>query len=128
MARGIAPSLIFGDPVLAEMVNKRPTTIEALLSIEGVTHHRADKYGAKTVALIAAFCAANQLQSNVGIRLREVSGAADSAADSSQQWRNCVTDTVSKSVDLFLAGKTVAQIRAERAIAESTGLRKARRS
>ena len=41
----IPPFVVFHDSTLAEMVEEKPTTRQALLQITGVGEQKADKYG-----------------------------------------------------------------------------------
>ncbi len=67
LAQGVAPFMVFSDTALAHMAEARPTSLDTLARIEGVNRTRADKYGPRTVAAIAAFAREHTLATDVGL-------------------------------------------------------------
>jgi len=53
-SRGVPPYVIFHDATLREMARRRPTTIDALLTVKGVGARKADDLGDLFLAAIRA--------------------------------------------------------------------------
>ena len=119
LVKGVAPYMIFSDVALVNMAAQRPATLDTLQLVDGVNKARAEKHGPKMLACIAAFARTHALDTDVGLSALARARAAQATAPDA--WRLAVTPTVAESVDMYLAGKTVEQIRVARGIAESTG-------
>ena len=59
-AQGVPPYVVFHDMSLREMVEQRPTTLEAFARISGVGETKLDRYGEAFVALILEHASASQ--------------------------------------------------------------------
>ena len=59
-AQGVPPYVVFHDMSLREMVEQRPTTLEAFARISGVGETKLDRYGEAFVALIVEHASASQ--------------------------------------------------------------------
>jgi ATP-dependent DNA helicase RecQ len=68
-AKGVPPFVIFGDAALRDMARKRPSTIEAFLSVRGVGQTKSKQYGKVMTKAIEEYCRVNALEMDVNINL-----------------------------------------------------------
>jgi ATP-dependent DNA helicase RecQ len=59
--RGVPPYVVFGDAALRDMARRRPSTLDAFLSVRGVGEQKRADYGEAFVEAIVRYCQANSV-------------------------------------------------------------------
>lgn len=104
--KGIPAYVIFHQKVLDKLVEALPSTLTELENIKGFGPVKVGKYGEEILSYINAFC------ENKKIKRQPIEVAISP--------EKTKTDTKHVSLELFLAGKTIAEIAAERDYVVST--------
>lgn len=58
--KNVPPYMVFGDAALIDMAQRRPSTVEMFLHVQGVGQKKCDEFGTQFVQLINSFCAETQ--------------------------------------------------------------------
>lgn len=61
---GVAPYMVFSNKNLLDIAVHRPTSMETLSRIEGITDARIKKFGKQVVDFVISFCKENKLEDN----------------------------------------------------------------
>lgn len=61
---GVAPYMVFSNKNLLDIAVHRPTSMETLSQIEGITDARIKKFGKQVVDFVISFCKENKLEEN----------------------------------------------------------------
>jgi len=110
-ARDVPPYVVFSDVSLRHMARAYPEDPAALLTIPGVGERKLADFGAPMLAAIAAWLAEHP---------RQAFAAPSSAPIRRMQADHEVGGTVLATMELYRAGKSVAEIASERNLAAST--------
>jgi ATP-dependent DNA helicase RecQ len=108
----LPPYIIFSDATLTEMAAYFPHTKEEMLNIAGVGDAKFAKYGGHFLAVITEHCAKRGFTSRMGSKPRKQASRTKRTATGD--------DTYTISYKLNRAGRSVAEIAAERALGLST--------
>ena len=74
--KGVPPFVIFGDAALRDMARKKPSTIEAFLTVRGVGQTKCKKYGKVMLKAIEDCCRANALEMDIDTNVQTLSSKA----------------------------------------------------
>jgi ATP-dependent DNA helicase RecQ len=115
-ARGenVPPYVIFSDATLVEMATFLPLDTAELQKISGVGELKLQKYGADFVAVIANYCAENNLESRIGLKTPKREPKKRAKRNESGQ------NTYQITLEMFLSGMDIAEIARERGVTNST--------
>jgi len=64
-SRRVPAYIVFGDATLRDMARRRPTTIEALMSVQGVGRKKAADFGQQFLDHIATYCSQHRIDVDV---------------------------------------------------------------
>lgn len=114
--KGVPVYIIFEQRVLDALVETLPSTLKEMESIKGFGPKKSEKYGQEILNYINAYCKNNNIdrtssKSNLVSKVRKSETAKPNVAK---------VDTKQVTYELFLAGKTVAEIAAERDLVVGT--------
>ncbi|UAC48419.1 DNA helicase RecQ [Bacillus aquiflavi] len=110
----VPPYIIFSDQTLREMSTFLPRTEAELLQIKGVGQRKLTSYGAAFLNEITAYCKENGIQENRTVNQTEDMTAKAVSSRSNKVKSHHIT------YQLLIAGRTIEQIAAERALTERT--------
>ncbi len=110
-ADNVPPYLVFSDVSLIEMATYLPQDSEQMLKISGVGDVKLEKYGARCLDVVKAYCSENQLKSRIEAKMPKRERKANAR-------RN--PDTVELTLSMFQQGASIPQIAMERNLAQST--------
>ena len=102
--RGIAPFVVFHDTTLRELARRRPTSVEQFLQVPGIGQKKAADYGPDFVQVIAEYCRAHHVASDVGSEDQAADQIAAALSDSS------VSGQKRRAFNLFEQGKTIEEV------------------
>jgi len=111
-AASVPPYVVFSDVALRHMARDYPTDNTAFLKIPGVGERKLADYGPSFLALIAGYLQTNERKTFATLEYN--------ANPLPKPPKPVVNATAHITLELFRAGKTVAQIAAERSLTEST--------
>ena len=111
-AASVPPYVVFSDVALRHMARDYPTTDAAFLRIPGVGERKLADYGQSFIGLIAAWLNTHER--------RTFAPLTDFTAPASKPPKPATNPTAQVSLELHRAGKSVAEIAAERGFVEST--------
>jgi len=113
-ADNVPPYVIFSDATLIEMATYLPQDSEQMLKISGVGDVKFEKYGAKCLEVIKAYCEEKKLESRIELKIpkRERKASTRRSSDG--------TSTFEITLSMFQQGASVSQIATERKLSLST--------
>ena len=100
--------MILPHKTLITLVNLLPCSLPALITVKGMGRKKVSRFGEEILAIILSFCNENN----------RVSEIPDDISEAPK--KTVKVDTKQKSLDLWRAGKTIAEIAAERNMAVTT--------
>jgi len=113
-SENVPPYVIFSDVTLVEMATYLPQDEIELRRISGVGDLKLEKYGADFIRAITTYCLKNDLRSRIALKSPKRERKVRTKRDSSGK------DTFQISLEMFRAGKSIAQIAAERGLSNTT--------
>ncbi|MEI7663506.1 MAG: HRDC domain-containing protein, partial [Bacteroidota bacterium] len=110
---GIPTYMILPQKSIQELMQKLPTTLPALKGIKGIGQAKIKQYGPDIVRIVKEFCASHEIVA-AQFEIPVVAGKEKSIAEPRPAVKKEKTDSPGISYDMFVSGKTVAEIVAER--------------
>ncbi len=102
---------VFSQKALYEICEVLPITTKQLLEINGFGKVRVEKYGAQILEVIKVYCDENNIETDDTIELEKRPEAKN---------KNSKGESDKISLQLYLTGKTIPEIAAERELVETT--------
>ncbi len=113
-AEKVPPYIVFSDATLVEMAAYLPQADWELQKISGVGDLKFEKYGADFLKKVREFCLANKLESRIALKSPKRERRPQTKRDATGR------DTYHISLHMYLNGRSIAEIAAERGINVST--------
>jgi len=113
-SENVPPYVIFSDVTLVEMATYLPQDEIELRRISGVGDLKLEKYGADFIRATTTYCLKNDLRSRIALKSPKRERKVRTKRDSSGK------DTFQISLEMFRAGKSIAQIASERGLSNTT--------
>ncbi len=110
----VPPYVVFSDATLIEMATYLPQSEWEMRKISGVGDLKLQKYGAEFLRWIKEYCLVHNLVSRIDLRSPKRESKSRTKRDASGK------DTYRTSLELFRAGRSIADIAVERGIQAST--------
>lgn len=112
--QGVPAFVIFSDATLVELAAYLPQTEEDLFQISGFGEAKVDRYGQSFLEEITAYCKIHKLETKIDLK------GTKRPVKKKKKKRKSSSDTKKLTLDLFKAGKTIAEISSERRLSTNT--------
>ncbi|PJJ79365.1 DNA helicase RecQ [Mucilaginibacter auburnensis] len=113
LSQNVPPYVILGDNTLVEIATYLPQSLDELRLISGFGDIKLARYGREFLAPVKSHCAAKGLSTKMALRKPKRERKAGSVATKKNGTQN-------ESFELYKAGKTIAEIAAERGLSTTT--------
>ena len=113
-AENVPPYIIFSDTTLVEMASYLPLTEHDMREMSGIGDLKYEKYGADFLRTVVEYCRSNDLPSRISLKERKRERRKRTKRDADGR------DTYHISLDMYRAGRPIADVARERGMSVTT--------